>query len=175
METIYGHHWISGHFETFWEKNKKFNFLHGNQGADGNAKFFTRVGSVLTENSLFCIIIVFPVVLMHNLSKNLCCYCGPILFEIFVKIRINSSKKSHYGPISQKFRLYSKLCIFFFFFHNETFSLKKHHKIKRYSPLNFLPTILKQNYEDKSVRKYNDSLMASEWSSFISLWEQNCC
>jgi hypothetical protein len=54
----------SGPFPEFSEKNKYVNFLHG------NIKILTRVGLILTKNSLFWIVIVFPTVLVHNISKK---------------------------------------------------------------------------------------------------------
>jgi hypothetical protein len=54
----------SGPFSGFSEKNKNVNFLHG------KIKIFTRVGLILTKNSLFWILNVFPTVLDHNISKK---------------------------------------------------------------------------------------------------------
>ncbi len=51
----------SGHFSEFSEKNKNVNFLHG------YIKIVTRVGLILTKDSLFWIINVFPVVLVHKM------------------------------------------------------------------------------------------------------------
>jgi hypothetical protein len=51
----------SGPFSEFSEKNKNYNFLHG------NITIFTRVGLILTKNILFWIVIVFPAVLVHKM------------------------------------------------------------------------------------------------------------
>jgi uncharacterized membrane protein YjdF len=57
---------IIGFLVTFllFDKNKILNFLHG------NSKISTRASSISTKNSLLWLVNVFPVVLVHNLSKN---------------------------------------------------------------------------------------------------------